>query len=373
MMLFRPKEELHSAMKDAIQIISIGQCGCRIGKGFESMGIPTMYINSDEVDFRNFGVSSDKMLLIEGSGTGGSPTKGAKIFKRYKEQILEFVLSRLSDDRMIWVIFGGGGGTGNSIGPLLIDYLLSHKYPTGCISTLPSSRYNILAADNALKTLRILKDMPLNMFVLADNDLLEERIGLGQSNWWQKVNQHIILHISSIFDILREGKMTQTGLGSIDRGEIMRILQYGNGMADVRSTYLTLDEFNQDDRIIAEKLFSPSLIEGYSYKTTKAYLVSVDVPIMGGYTDHAKKIFDLTKEVAGTAVSRLGMFVDPLLTNSIKVTLVNAGLSFPKTIQLRINNLQRDEGRFIEKKNRKDSMDFSNIESKFIDDDNFTI
>lgn len=365
-------------LSETVQVIGVGQCGCRIGKNFENLGVSTLYINSDEIDFRSFDSDSDSTLLIEGSGTGGSPLKGEQMFKKHKKDVFRFIDDRLDPKKIVWIVWGSGGGTGNSIGPLLLEHY-SKKYTTGCITTLPPKMLGILPADNAMKTLKRIKGMDLNLCILADNEYLISKIGIS-SNWWQRVNQHIVATVTSAFDLLRQGKITQDGLGSIDKGEIMRILQYGQGMTDVRSIYLTPQEFNLDDKLLANKLFNPSLIQGYNYKNTLAYLVGVDIPMieesnMGKrrlYTDISKKIFEITKKTAGSSISRLGMFVDPVLSDTIRVTMVNAGLKLPKVLQSKINNLKRDGERFVEKKSRQETLDLEDIGDSVLDD-NFEI
>lgn len=359
-------------IQDALNIISVGQCGNRIGKKFEELKIPVCYINSDSVDMRGLGVSEDYIFLLDGRGTGGSTLKGQEIFKKYKVQLKEFIQNHIDKDKINVVLFGLGGGTGGSIGPLLIEFLTSHGYKTGCICALPAKMFGILAGDNALKTLKQLKDFNIDLFILADNELLINKIGIS-NNWWEKVNKYIVGEIYSAFDILRSDKISQTGIGSIDRGEVMRILQYGKGMTDIRTVYLTPFDLNVDSKELSKKLFGSGLVEGFSYKDTLAYLVSIDVPNSfnkGKFTEASKTIFDLTKKLAGSAISRLGMFVDPQLSNDvIRVTMVNSGLKLPKVLQSRINNLKRDEQRFVEKKSKEDSLDLSVFEESVIEED----
>lgn len=365
-------------LNEIVQVIGVGQCGCRIGKNFENLGVNTLYINSDEIDFRSFDSDPDSTLLVEGSGTGGSPVKGEQMFKKHRKDIIKFIDDRLDSKKMVWIVWGSGGGTGNSIGPLLLEWY-SKKYKTGCITTLPPKMLGILPADNAMKTLKQIKNMNLSSCILADNEYLISKIGISD-NWWQRVNQHIVATITSAFDLLRQGKITQEGLGSIDRGEIMRILQYGQGMTDVRSIYLTPQEFFLEDKDLIDKLFEPSLIQGYNYKNTLAYLVGIDIPEIEeanlgkkrAYTIASQRIFEVTKKIAGSSISRLGMFVDPILSDTIRVTMVNAGLKLPKVLQSKINNLKRDGERFIEKKTKAETLDLDDIGESVLDD-NFEI
>jgi len=354
---------------ESLNIISIGQCGNRIGKKFEELGAVVYYVNSDNVDMRGLDVAVDKTLLLDGRGTGGSTVKGQQMFKKHKGKIVEFLKTSLNKDKLNMILFGLGGGTGGSLGPLVLDYAIQHKYKTGCLATLPPKMLGILAGDNALRTLKQIKDVDSNFFILVDNELLINKIGIS-SNWWERVNNYIIDQISSVFNILKPEKVSQAGIGSIDKGEVMRILQFGKGLTDVRVVYLSPYDLRMEERGLILKLFSPIFVEGYTYKNTLAYLVSIDVPEKGAYTALIKNIFDATKKISGSAISRLGMFVDPNLSSDvIRVTMVNAGLKLPKILQSRINNLKRDGQRFMDKKEKEETLDLAQIGEGTLDED----
>ena len=356
-------------LKENVQFIGLGMCGNRLGRLLESVGYDVLYFNSDLVDVRGLGVKEENLLLISGTGTGGSPIKGKEIIDVYIEEFTRFFTDKMMEGKMQIFLAGLGGGTGGSslIPAIKIAKDLGHK--VGVIATLPPKMLGMLASDNALKTLRTLKELDLNMFLIADNEYLTQEVGLSD-NWWLKINEYIITKVVSVFSLLREGKITQSGLGSIDKAEIMRILQHGGGQTDIREVIIKIKELDSmDEEKLKEVLFKPCLVEGYNYKDTQAYMVSIDVPVKGVYTNFSSKVFDITKNVSGSAISRLGMFVDPLLTDSVRVTLINAGLKLPKVLKSRMNNLKRDAERYKDKRSKGDSMDFDGIDSLALDDD----
>jgi len=355
-------------IENALQVIGCGQCGTRIGLKFAKLGVDTYYINSDELDVRGTFIDARKLLLLGTSGTGGSPLKGKSLLKKHWKEFEAFIEANIDPNKLILVICGLGGGTGGSAAPLIINYLNKKKISTGCIATLPPRMQGILAADNSLKTLKQLKDLKINMFMLADNEYLMQSKGIG-NDWWEEINNHIVIEVKSAFELLREGKVTQAGIGSIDKGEIMRVLQYGNGMVDIRTMYFYHADFRTEDKDLLKKIFKPSLAEGYTYKSTLAYLIGIDIPKKKIYTKEAKKIFDITKRVCGSAISRLGMFADPMLDDVVRVTMINAGLKLPRVLQSRINNLKRDEKRFVEKKAKEDILDLSELEDGVFEED----
>ena len=190
------------------------------------------------------------------------------------------------------------------------------------------------------------------------------------TDWWQKINYHILTKVATAFDLLRDNKTSQSGVGSIDKGELARILQYGKGLLDIRDVYFNLPEdLSLSDDEIKKKLFESSLIAGYTYRDTLFYLVSVDTPRKSGYTEFASKVFNISKNVYGSALARVGMFNDPVLERVVRVTMISAGLKLPKVLRSKINNLRRDSERHETKKNKEESLDFSAMNDISIDDD----
>jgi cell division GTPase FtsZ len=355
-------------MLDVFNIFALGQCGCRIAKEFDRLGFNTHYINSDVVDMRDFSVSSDKVLMLNTTGTGRSPAKGRQMLESSFDKFSSFMDKHLSSTDLNVFIIGLGGGTGGGMILPAIKYAKQKGFKVGVIATLPQ-RNNMLDMDNAMKGLKELREQDINMFILADNEYLTQHVGLS-SDYWQKINYYILTKVVTAFDLLRENKSSQSGIGSIDKGELIRVLQYGRGLMDIKDVYFTVpDEIGLDDDAIRSKLFEPALIPGYDYKDTLFYLVSVDIPKKGGHTEFANKIFNLCKSKYGSALARVGMFNDPLLDRVIRVTIINAGLKLPKVIRSKINNLKRDSDRYETKKKKEDSLDFSDVDSVKLEDD----
>jgi len=359
-------------MINAFKIIGIGQCGCRIASEFDSLGFQTYYINSDVVDMRDMRIKPQNCLQLETTGTGGSPLVGKQILEKNYNKFQGFINSIIEMNKMHIIIVGLGGGTGGGMVVPVSEFLIENGYKCGVIATLPPKMLGMLTADNAMRTLRDLRHVPLNMLVLADNEYLISKIGVS-SNWWKKINYFIMSRFMGVLDILRDNKFSHSGLGSIDRAEILRILQYGNGLLDIKEVSFSPADFKLEDVMIKERLLEPYLIEGYDYKDTLAYIVNVDVPNTNiEYTNFSKRVFEILKTSFGSAISRLGMFIDPTLEKSIRVTLVNAGLKLPRVLQSRINNLKRDADRHQLKKQKVDKTQFLD-DSVIIIDDQFTI
>lgn len=356
-------------LKDSVQLTGLGMCGSRIALEFQKLGYRTTYYNSDIVDVRGSGINEKDLLLVSGTGSGGSPLKGREILDDHMTEFKKFLLSKMEEGKMQIFLAGLGGGTGGSSIIPAVEIARESGHRVGVLVTLPPKMLGMLAMDNAMKTLKQLKECGANMFVLADNEYLINKVGLSE-DWWKKINEYIVIRLVSVLGLLREGKISQTGIGSIDKAEILRIIQYGNGLTDIRDMYFTakeVDSLSEED--LKAKLFNSCFIEGFNYKDTLAYLVSIDLPTTGVFTKFSSKVFDITKQTCGSAISRLGMFVDPLLNNAIRVTMVNSGLKLPRVLKSKINNLKRDSVRHHIKKTKEDSFDFSEVDDISLDED----
>jgi cell division GTPase FtsZ len=356
-------------MLDLFNIICAGQCGCRIGKEFAKLGFTVCYINSDVIDMRAFGAPEDKVLLLDTTGSGRSPIKGRAILENNFHAFAEFMDKNLQPGVMNLFIIGLGGGTGGGMALPAIEYTVKKGMKAGLLATLPARMAGMLDMNNALHSLRELKEAPLSMFILADNDYLINNVGLS-TEWWQKINYFILKKMAVIFDLLRENKTSQAGVGSIDKGELMRILQYGQGLLDVRDIYLNIPgDVALTDEELKQRLSEPGLISGYKYSDTLFYLVNVDIPKQGGFTELAARVFSICRAGFGISLSRVGMFIDPSLDKAIRVTIITAGLKLPKVLRSRINNLKRDSDRHSDKKTKEDLLDFSSVDDINIDED----
>lgn len=150
----------------------------------------------------------------------------------------------------------------------------------------------------------------------------------------------------------------------------MRVLTYGKGLIDIRRYNLTINQCSLPEEEVSKILYTPQLVEGFDYKTTLCYMVSIDTPVRGNFTDIAKKVFDSVKKKSGNGIAILGMFTDPLLNDSIRVTIANAGLKLPKILQSRMKNLKRDSQAFVDKQQKQDSLEvvFDELEESVVDE-----
>ena len=340
-------------MTDFFNIIGLGQCGMRIAAEFAKAGFYTAVINSDEVDSRGCEIGEEYLLVLKGTGTGKSLKVGRHIVETHRSKFESFIRKHSNKNGLTIFIAGGGGGTGGSfVGPA-VEYAKELGHKVGVIYTLPPKMLGLVPAENSLKTLKELLSKQLDLFMLVDNEFLLEDVGKDIS-WWGKINKTILSIFYSSVEVLRQDKNAQLGLGSIDKGELVRCLTYSNGLTDIKRMYLTMNDCDLPEPDLTNLLFKSQLVSGYDYKSTLCYLVSIDIPPHGNFTAIAKNIFELIKKRIGNGIAILGMFTDPLLKDSVKVTFINSGLRLPKILQSRIKNLKRDEQLFVEKQEKVD-------------------
>lgn len=350
-------------MTETFKVFGLGQCGTRIAQEFEAFGVEACYINSDDGDVR--GVSSKNMLQLDSAGTGCSPKKGREIVEKSIPKFKDFIKKHASDTKINLVVAGAGGGTGGGISFPTLEALKQLGVKVGCLITMPLKAQSILAMDNAFRTLKEIKNLDLDLFVIADNDHLTSTFDISK-DWWGTINEQIVNTLLLPYSVLDSDNVSKTGFGSIDKEEVNRIVQYGRGLTDIRSAIFSKKEIhNMDEKEIKAKLFAPNLIEGYEYKYSLAYLISIEVPAKGEYNEFANKILSVAQKVAGSAVARVGTFTNESLKDTVEVIMVNTGLKLPKVLQSRLNNLKRDNDRFVQKKEKTDTVSLDLGETVF--------
>lgn len=355
-------------MKTSLKMIGLGQGGTRISQVFEKAGVDCAYANFDHIDFSGLNIPDSKKIIISGTGTGASFKKGLMLVEKNKDIFSKFLDEHLSRDHINMFVFSLSGGSGSSMGVTALKYALSNKYKTGVLTVLPPKIQGMLAMDNAMRVLEHLKEQDIKTFILADNEYILGHVGV-KKDWWSGVNEYIFSAVASMFDIIREGKTSSSGIGSIDKGELMRIIQFGNGMLDPRVLYLNQNEIkNINDEDLHNFLYAPMLMEGYKYKETLAFIINIDTPVYENYSAFIQRILESVKSNLGGTIAKIGMFVDPTLTDSIRITIINAALKLPKNINKDIRFVNRDARKYSTKKEKEDMTDFSMLESS-IDED----
>ena len=111
-------------LKREVKVIGIGNCGCKITKGFLEKGYETMFINGSEQDIQYLGkeIPGDKIMKLKGfDGFGGDTKKSMECLTSNLE-----VVQSIQDvsEEVVFVIASGAGSTGSGLLEPTISILL---------------------------------------------------------------------------------------------------------------------------------------------------------------------------------------------------------------------------------------------------------
>lgn len=162
-------------------MIGVGQCGNNIGCEFESHGYNNLCINTSELDIA--GVDVEHKFIIPGaSGCAKDRKRAISYFGRNHNKIFSLVENNFPKQRIVFVIFALGGGTGAGIGPILLDSL-SRKYydrKFGAIVVAPAVDESIQCKINAVETYNQLIKIPnLRSVFILDNNSMKNKIDIN--------------------------------------------------------------------------------------------------------------------------------------------------------------------------------------------------
>ena len=167
--------------------IGVGGGGGKIAKAFLDIGFnKTLLVNTTEKD-QPEGVPSDHFLLVPGAdGVGKDVDLGKKILEENSALVEDSVRARLGSPDWIFVLAGGGGGTG-SASPVLHDALTRHLKTVGAsgkviyVVSKPSSQ-ELLNTTIERNYQSIVSDVSKHPHIIIDNErqlqLLRNRVGM---------------------------------------------------------------------------------------------------------------------------------------------------------------------------------------------------
>jgi cell division GTPase FtsZ len=171
-------------IKERILFIAVGQGAGNITKELNNLGYNSYYINTSYEDLRTLQVNDNVIYHIPNSkGCARSKTKALEYASNYFEEITAVIDSKFPTSDIIYVVYGGGGGTSSMAN--MLTHIMSAQNPSktyNIIVALPSNKESILVHSNAienLKELRILhkeQDNVKTLFFLDNNsreDFLE--------------------------------------------------------------------------------------------------------------------------------------------------------------------------------------------------------
>ena len=109
-------------MVKEIGFVAIGQAGGTIGALLEKRGHDVFFLNTSEEDLNLLSNSLHKYHLKGGEGCNKDRNKAKKLLAANVDEVLRQVQDVIRQ-KIVFVIFSSGGGTGSGMGPLMVELL----------------------------------------------------------------------------------------------------------------------------------------------------------------------------------------------------------------------------------------------------------
>lgn len=206
-------------MKNKIAFVAVGQAGGNIGRLFENKGYSVLYINTSQEDLDTLETAKYKYHIPGGEGCNKDRHKAKQLVVDDFDRIAAEIDSKIKQ-KMIFVIFASGGGTGSGAGPMLIDLLTDEDKTVGAITIIPGGNESVKSHINAYECFSELVEIDATAacFIL-DNSKGEK----------MKLNPVFVDDFCSFLEIPETYTSEE---GNIDKAEIEETLK-AHGMAVV--------------------------------------------------------------------------------------------------------------------------------------------
>lgn len=146
-------------MKKEIGFVCVGQAGGNIGILFEKSGFDVFYINTSREDLDSIKGAVHKYHIKDGEGCNKDRDKAKAILAENIDELLQEIKNKIPE-KIVFVIFAAGGGTGSGTSPFLIDILRQETdRKVGCITILPAEGDSFKAQVNAFEAIRELSEI----------------------------------------------------------------------------------------------------------------------------------------------------------------------------------------------------------------------
>lgn len=254
------------------KIISLGECGARIGLTFEKQD--TIYLNFASTDFKHLPIDPEYKLLLSGEGSGRDPNFGLQFAEGYAHKIGSFLDYHIEpEDNQIVIAVGLSDGSGTGLFFTVAKHLLSTNPNRKIllIGTSPQKEEYLPANHNFLMTFNKLVTSYLQYnkigCLLVDNDYMIQQFGISSKGYWDHVNKEIV----NIFKNVEKLADHKSDFSSLDSKEIQRIL-FSGGLLDIQKAEVKFGE--EIDRKMFKSLYNPNL----KLSSARAVVIAVALP-----------------------------------------------------------------------------------------------
>ena len=177
-------------MKNLIGFVGVGQCGGNITYLFQSTNYKTFYVNTSKEDLNT--LQTDNFYHIaEAQGSNHNRMKALDYVKIHYKNILDAIQSKFVTQKIIYLVFSTGGGTGSGISPLLLDMLATHCEDKvfGAVCILPDLNESISIQVNAYNCMTQLSNIKklASVFVLDNSKYNKDVVNQNFYNAFESV------------------------------------------------------------------------------------------------------------------------------------------------------------------------------------------
>lgn len=211
-------------MMGNVGFIGIGEGGCNIVNKFEHLGYKKVfYINSAIKDLNSLDTedpTTTTFHIDNEVGCARDRDKAKGLVKRDYDIILSSVQKKMSNLKVIFVVFSMGGGTGSGMSPMLISGL-TKRFPNttfNTVSVIPDGlssakvKYNACECYNEIKKL---KSILGNSYFINNNNICEK------GKYTAKLETLDNSFVSRLNDVIN----VSDSQGSVDEAEVLSLLK----------------------------------------------------------------------------------------------------------------------------------------------------
>ncbi len=307
-----------------IKVIGVGGCG---GNAVDYMieknvmGVDFICVNTDLQALKKSQASTIVQIgedLTKGLGAGSRPDTGKQAAIDDKEKVIEAI----SGADMLFITAGMGGGTGTGATPIIAQLAKELGILTVAVVTKPfdfEGRRTQIAADginelvNHVDSLITIPNEKL-MGVLGDDVSFVDAFGA--------VNNVLYSAVSGISEIINN-----PGLVNVDFGDVKTVMSE-MGMAMIGSGFA---EGPERAMIASKEAVACPLLEDVNLNNAKGILVNISASSDFKMREYFEVMDNIKKYAAENATIIVGSVIDDTMTNSLRVTMVAAGLSHSRS------------------------------------------
>lgn len=204
--------------------LGLGQGGGNIVEIAESFEYRTGIINTADEDLKSVELVRNKLKLGSEGGCAKDRTLGIEIVKKHYKEAIDFVKTTFENQKVIFVVFTTGGGTGSSFGPVLTDILRKTVKDKLFINVaiMPTDQESIASIDNTIECLREIYNLKVPTYLVDNEKFMAKNKGKSRKDLFDIINTYII----SNFNLLFKSKLKESSkYGNIDSKELFKLLE----------------------------------------------------------------------------------------------------------------------------------------------------